>query len=546
MGRWRRLLGAAAVLGCLVAATVGSSASSAPSQPTTLCAVFASFPDYLDPQLSYTAEGWTAMRDVYVPLLTFRHAEGKEGTEVVPGLARDLPRITNGGRTYTLFLRPGLRYSDGTPVRASDFEYAVERMIKLFGGGSPFYSEAIVGAERFEATGRGGISGIVSDNRSGKIVIHLVEPSSSFTSLLALPFAALVPRGTPMHDLSLDPPPATGPYAIVSSEPGVGWAYARNPAWSSDNGPAMPDYPSGSVERIEVSVVRSGDAEVRRVIDGKADWMQNPPPAYLVPDLRESFEGSQLRFDRIPSTYYFWMNMRRPPFSDLRVRRAANYAVNPAALRRIYGGQLDPAHQILPPDFPGFERFNLYPYDLRKARRLIAAAKPRDRRITVWTDTESPNNEAGRYFAGQLRKIGFRVRLKVVNADNYFTVIGSRRTRNLDAGWSDWFMDYPHPDDFFRPLLFGGSILRFYNGNFAKVAVPRLDAKIRSLGRRPLGPATERAYAELDRSYMELAPWVPYGTRVLSTFVSRAVDFDRVVFNPVFGAELTSFQFKNG
>jgi len=215
-------------------------------------------------------------------------------------------------------------------------------------------------------------------------------------------------------------------------------------------------------------------------------------------------------------------------------------------LKRIYGSQLDPAHQILPPDLPGFDRFNLYPYDLRKARRLVAAAKPRDRRITVWTDTEAPNNEAGAYFARQLRKIGFRVRLKVVSAESYFSVIGSQRTPNLDAGWSNWFMDYPHPDDFFRPLLFGGSILRFYNGNFAKVAIPRLDAKIRSLGRRRLGPGTERAYAELDRSYMKLAPWVPYGTRVLSTFVSRAVDFDKVIFNPVFGAELTSFQFKSG
>ena len=62
------------------------------------------------------------MWDTYMPLLTYAHADGAAGTRLIPGLARALPKISDGGRTYTLFLRPGLEYSDGTPVRASDFE----------------------------------------------------------------------------------------------------------------------------------------------------------------------------------------------------------------------------------------------------------------------------------------------------------------------------------------------------------------------------------------------------------------------------------------
>ena len=108
----------------------------------TLQGTYASFPDYLDPPLSYTAEGWTAMDDTYIPLLTYAHADGAAGGEVIPGLAESLPKITNGGKTYTLILRKGLKYSDGTPVKASDFTYAVERLFKLNSGGSPFYTEA--------------------------------------------------------------------------------------------------------------------------------------------------------------------------------------------------------------------------------------------------------------------------------------------------------------------------------------------------------------------------------------------------------------------
>ncbi|HEY5053581.1 MAG TPA: ABC transporter substrate-binding protein, partial [Solirubrobacterales bacterium] len=124
----------------------------------TLTGTYASFPDYLDPGLSYTAEGWTATYDTYIPLLTYAHASGAAGSKVIPGLAKALPKITNGNKTYTLFLRPGLKYSDGTPVKASDFTYAVERVFKLNSGGSPFYTD-IVGAEKFAETKKGGIPG---------------------------------------------------------------------------------------------------------------------------------------------------------------------------------------------------------------------------------------------------------------------------------------------------------------------------------------------------------------------------------------------------
>jgi peptide/nickel transport system substrate-binding protein len=543
----RRLLGVAVAVAtaCLYLSAALASAGQPARQSggSVFHATFASFPDYMDPQLAYTQEGWTAMYDTYIPLLTYRHAEGKAGAEVIPGLARSLPRITDGGRTYTLFLRRGLRYSSGRPVRASDFEYAVERMFKVNSGGSPFYTD-IVGALGFWRTGRGGIKGIVTDNKTGKIVIHLIKPHGTFTQELALMFVAPVPAGTPMYDASLHPPPATGPYAIVESQPGLGWSYARNPAWEN-NGKLMPQLPDGHIDRIEVDVVRNNEKQVEGVEQGTFDWMQDPPSARHFAELNRKYGGSQFRPNStLISTYYFWMNTRKPPFDDLQVRRAVNYAVDAKALQKIYAGQLVPTHQILPPDMPGYRRFDLYPHNMATARRLIRRADPADRSITVWTDTESPNNEAGTYYASVLRKLGFHVRLKTVNADNYFSVIGNTRTANLDTGWSDWFEDYPHPDNWFQPLLAGSSILRSYNGNFAQVDIPSLNSRIARLRTAPLAKAAERQYAALDHSYMKLAPWVPYGSRALPTFVSDRIDLGKVVFNPSFGPDLTSFQFK--
>lgn len=193
---------------------------------------------------------------------------------------------------------------------------------------------------------------------------------------------------------------------------------------------------------------------------------------------------------------------------------------------------------------PGYEELDLYPHDMAKARALIEPANLSDREITVWTDNESPNDEAGEYYEDVLSKLGFDAKLKIINADTFFTLMSNTSTPDLDSGWSNWFEDYPHPNDFFQPLLDAESIQPTNNTNWAQIDDPSLTAKINRLGTEPLGPKQEAEYAQLDKSFMEQAPWAAYGTLTSSTFVSSAIDLDKVIFNPTFGQDLTSFQFK--
>jgi peptide/nickel transport system substrate-binding protein len=508
-----------------------------------LRATFGSFPDYLDPALSHSEEGWTAIYNTYVPLLTYNHAEGKAGSEVVPGLARELPAISPDEKTYSFRLRDGLRYSDGTPVKASDFKRAVERVFLLNSSGAPFYTD-IVGAEELAKTKQGGISGIVVNDETGDITIHLVRPRGTFLQELALPFTAPLPADTPVEDLSADPPPATGPYEIVSANPGRGWSYARNPYWAKANGKAMPDLPGGHVDRIEVTVLRNAATQVDDVEAGRFEWMENTPPPDLYASVKDAYEGTQFREEPTQSTYFFWMNTTEAPFDDVRVRQAVNHAVDPEALERIYAGTMDATQQILPPGMQGYEKYELYPYDLEKAKRMIAEADPADREITVWTDDEPTQEEAGAYYAEVLKAIGFEAKLQVLNADNYFSVIGNASTEDLDTGWASWFQDYPHPNDFFGPMLSEESIFPTNTSNLARIVAPRLSEKIDELAEKPLDAGVEAEYAELDREFMELAPWAPYGTSTYPTFVSSAIDLDEVVYNPTFNQDLTSFQFE--
>src|SRR5918992_2345339 len=86
-------------------------------------------PDFLDPALAYTVNAWEPMWLVYTGPVTYKRAEGEEGTQLIPGVAEELPKISNGGKTYTFKIRDGLKYSDGQPVKASDFEHTIQRVL---------------------------------------------------------------------------------------------------------------------------------------------------------------------------------------------------------------------------------------------------------------------------------------------------------------------------------------------------------------------------------------------------------------------------------
>ena len=260
--------------------------------------------------------------------------------------------------------------------------------------------------------------------------------------------------------------------------------------------------------------------------------------------MKSKYEGTQFRVEPTISTYYFWMNTTKAPFDDLKVRQAVNYAVDPAALERIYAGQLAATQQILPPGMPGYKKFELYPHDMAKAKALIAEANPSDRNITVWTDNESPNDEAGTYYQDVLKKLGFNAKLKIINADNYFTVIGNdRRPTSTPAGRTGSRTTRTRTTSSSRCWRAKASC-RPTTRTSRRSTTRRSTKRSPSSAKKQLGPEQEAEYAALDKAYMEQAPWAPYGNRTVSTFVSSAIDLDKVIFNPTFGQDLTSFQFK--
>jgi peptide/nickel transport system substrate-binding protein len=473
--------------------------------------------DYLDPALSYTVQGWGAMWHVYLPLLTYKDVAGPQGATVVPALAEALPTVTNGGKTYKLKLRSGLKYSDGKPVKASDFKYAIKRLFQIDSPGVGFFTN-IVGADQFSKTKKGDISGIVTNDQTGDISVTLTAPQGDFQNILATTFAALVPAGTPPKDQSTHPIPSTGPYMIQSYQPNKQFVVVRNPQYKHIDG-----LPDGNPDKIVFKIVEDDAAALQQVINGQGDWDFHPIPTDRLASVQQKY-GDRLKIYTPANTYYFFMNTRVKPFTDLKVRQAVNYAIDRQALVRIYGGLATPTQNVLPPTYPQYKKISMYAHDVAKAKQLVQQSGMAGMKVTVWGSNRATSKAPVEYYTDVLNKIGFKATPKIIDASIYWTTIGNQATK-AQTGFADWFQDYPHPLDWFDVLLNGTRITQTHNNNYSNANVAAINKKINELKLKPsLDSATNDQWAQVDQMAAQNALWAPYVNRQFTDFFSSRID----------------------
>jgi peptide/nickel transport system substrate-binding protein len=477
--------------------------------------------DYLDPGLSYTVEGWGVMWNVYLPLLGYKHANGPEGATIVPYLAQSLPKVSSDGKTYTLTLRKGLKYSNGQPVKASDFKSTIERDFQVDSPGVGFFG-GIVGANEYGKTKKGSIGGIQVNDASGQITIHLTAPQGDFENILATEFAAPVPASTPAKDQSTHPAPSTGPYMIKSYSPNKQIVEVRNPNFNASLFGG--NVPSGNPDKVIWDVIGDDSVALQRVISGQDDWSSYHP---IPPDRLASVQskyGDQIKVYTPANTYYFFMNVRVAPFNNLKVRQAVNYAVNRQALVRIYGGLAQPTENILPPTYPSYKKHSLYPYNLAKAKALVAASGDKGMQVTVWNHQQGLDPKAGDYVTSVLNQIGFKAKEKIINAAVYWTTLGNQATK-AQIGLANWYQDYPHPLDWIDVLLNGERITQTHNNNYSNFDDAAVNARIDALKKQPtLTSSVNAQWAALDKAIMLQAPWVPLVNRQFTDFFDSQID----------------------
>jgi peptide/nickel transport system substrate-binding protein len=272
---------AAVLLAAVLAAGCGGGSSRRAVETGPALVLMASVPNSLDPAVGDNPEALEADWLVYTPLLTYLHSAGVPGSRPIPGLAAATPTVSGGGTVYTLTLLPGLRYSDGQPVKAGDFARAVERAVKLWPPASDLLTGHIVGAAAYAAGRARSISGVTVDDATGEIQVHLTAPYGEFENLLALPALAPVPAGTPLRAEPASPPPGVGLYKLAAIVPGRSFSLVVNPGWSKL---PVAFLPRRAHTDVEFRITGDPQANATAVLEDRADlidWTTALPGALL-------------------------------------------------------------------------------------------------------------------------------------------------------------------------------------------------------------------------------------------------------------------------
>jgi peptide/nickel transport system substrate-binding protein len=501
-------------------------------------------PDALDPAIAYTSNSWEPLWLVYTPPLTYRRAEGAEGAELIPGAAEALPTVSDGGKTYSFKIRKGLKYSDGTPVKASDFEHAVKRVLTLESGGTYLF-EGIEGATEYIEAGdpEGDISGIEADDKTGDVTVTLTAPDGSFNNVLATTFAGLVPSTTPFENQTESPPPGVGPYKITESVPN------RQFVMEKVKGFDIPDIPQGNLDTITTKIVKSASRQAQDVIAGDLDYMQDPPPNDLVAEIEAKHSDRYKEWPTL-SVNYFFLNQALPPFDDKEVREAVNVGLDSTAIARILGGRLSGTCSLVPTAIPGHSELDPCPFgdpdgpgDTAEAKQMIEEAGATGEKVTVYANNDPTRPEIGQYYTSMLNDIGLDADLKVIDGAIYFSTIGNAKTK-AQTGLASWYADFPHPSTFLQQVD-GTTIQPTNNGNFGNVDDPEINEGIAELLPEPDLQTVADRWSALDERVVEESYVAPYGSEELTTFLSDRMDFENCsIVHPLFGNDYSSFCLK--
>jgi peptide/nickel transport system substrate-binding protein len=493
--------------------------------------------DYLDPGLSYRVESWQLFQDVYLGLVVKAHVSCQTGdcTKILPGLATTIGTVTDGAKDYKFTLRKGMKYSNGEPVKASDFKATIIRDFKLNSPGIGFFSN-IVGIDACEAnpTKCSSISGIVTDDSAGTVEIKLQKPQSDFLYVLSIPFTSVVPASTPQKDTENPPPAANGPYYFSSYSPSKQIVMKRNPYWTKGEIPAVPD---GNPDKIVATLTDDQAQSAQLVASGQEMFSNNLLPTDRLAYYKQHF-AKQINFFTVPSTYYFFMNFRTPPFNNLKARQAVNYAINRQALVNIRGGLGVPTWNFLPPSYPQYKKITPtpYPYDLSKAKQLVQQSGTQGMKVTVYTIGDAAVSKAtGEYLQGQLSKIGWKAGIRELAGANYFTIVGNQSTK-AQIGYTDWYEDYPYPTDWFNILQNGNNITQVHNNNYGNVDIASANDEMARLAHLPpsqaLSSSTNSSWAKLDHDLMvQNASSAPYLNPIVTSFFNSKMDLSCDVFD---------------
>jgi ABC-type transport system substrate-binding protein len=462
--------------------------------------------DTVDPGLAYVTNDWALLYTTQMLLVNFPEKNGQAGSVLYPEAATSFPTVSKDGKTYTFHIRPGLKFSDGSPITAAAYQRAWERNLspKM---GSPYgvndqFQKVIVGGESFLAGKSQHLAGIQAKGLT--LTFHLTKPNPTFVSYLSMQWFGAVKPNMPYTTTGLNVYPGSGPYYISSRDPGKTTVIKRNPYYKGSR-PANPD-------QIVFTSNTDIDQSLLQAKAGQTDLDMSGIPATAAASLGTPNQG-QFHVGPSSCVIYFLLNAARPPTSSLAVRKALNWGIDrPAVLRLLgkYAGQR--TDQILVPGIPGFRPYKIYAFagaNVSKAKTVGGSALTSAGPLNVIHSTSPTNVAIAQQLEYNLKQLGLKYNDVPTPGTVYYNTLETKGT-SYNIARAGWCADYFDPFDYINVLLDGRSIQANNNTDMSYLNAPKLNKQMDAAANLS-GKARADAYAKLDLTVMrDYAPWVPY------------------------------------
>ncbi len=340
--------------------------------------------DSLDPAGNPVNEIIWADQNIYEKLVQ----SSPDGTKILPQLAQSWD-ISKDGLTYTFHLRAA-KFHNGAPVTAADVVYSLNRA-KTYTGGWGF----LLGAVKSIAA---------ADSKT--VTIALLHPWAPILADLAIYAFSIMPADLLKKEGAkfFDHPIGSGPYEFVSWQKGSTITLQRNPSWWG---------PKPYLDTVKIVNVPNDNTRVLQLEGKQADIIENPP-ANLLTQLAST---PNVQVDLFPSSRVDFLQVDEhfAPFKDVKIRQAMNYAIDRNALVRIVlGGHGTPGASVMPPMLYSDPNIKPYPYDIAKAKALMAqSAYPKGFKTNlIEVSGDNAGNATAVIVKSELAQIGIDVTIQ--------------------------------------------------------------------------------------------------------------------------------------
>ncbi|MFD7978310.1 ABC transporter substrate-binding protein [Streptomyces sp. NPDC059071] len=502
--------------------------------------------DSWDPARSYYGWVWNMQRLYSRTLLTYDTKPGRQGLELVPDLAEARPDVSPDGRTYTVRLRAGVTFEDGTPITSRDVKYAIERVFAqdVVSGGPTYLTELLDQGQNYRGPYKDGGTGLKSvttpDERT--LVFRLAAPDSRFPHLLATGATAPVPEAKDTGSRYGAKPVSSGPYRFASYKPDTSLVLVRNTNWSPAPDPLRKALP----ERIELDISTDPEQVAQRLVGGSADLDASQPGLTQAAAARVLRDPKLKASADAPYSGYFRavaLVSGTAPFDDEHCRKAVLYAADTTALETAQGGPFAGTRygSMLPPTLPGSDAYDPFglttgkPRPAKAKEELAACGRPNGFTTKMLVRESRPKDlAAAEALKAALGKVGIALEIEKLEITKFFDVAGSPgEVRNKGYGLIsvNWVADFPHASTFLQPLADGRQIPTSGNTNYAQVDDPAINSLFDRARSEKDDTRAAELYRQINHRLTDGAHYLPMvavkslnyrGPRLTNVYVSQA------------------------